>query len=103
MTDVTKYPAYAKDKDPDFAGFEWPNVIHLYRPDRLSVTRGITALAAPADTAGMMDDLAFAQLVKAQVASCYTFLHEYAADIAPPLGVGGLLPRGHRRRRARHR
>jgi len=88
VSDITKYTAYSKDRDPAFKGMEWPNVLHLYRPDRLSMTRGVTALAAPADTCGMMDDLAFAQLVKAQAASCYTFLHEYPADIAPPLGTG---------------
>lgn len=88
VSDVTKYPAYAKDRDPDFGGYEWPNVLHMYRPDRLSMTRGVTALAAPADTCGMMDDLAFAQLVKAQAASCYTFLHEYSGEVAPPLGTG---------------
>jgi lambda family phage portal protein len=90
VSDITKYPAYAAERDPEFksAGLQWPNVLHLYRPDRLSMTRGVTALAAPADTCGMMDDLAFAQLVKAQAASCYTFLHEYSGEVAPPLGAG---------------
>jgi capsid protein len=88
VSDVTKYPAYSRDKDPQFAGMEWANVLHLYRPDRLSMTRGVTALAAPADTCGMGDDLFFAQLVKAQAASCYTFLHTLPAEVAPSLGVG---------------
>jgi capsid protein len=88
VTDIQKYNAYSPDRDPDFRGYDWPNVLHLFRPDRLSVTRGITALAAPADTAGMMDDLAFAQLVKAQAASCYSILHTLPGDVTPPLGVG---------------
>lgn len=59
-------------------------VAHLYRPDRISQTRGTTALAPPADTAGMGDDLMFAMLVKAQAASCWGILHEFA-ETAPPI------------------
>jgi len=55
-------------------------VLHLYRPDRMSQTRGVTALAAPADTAGMGDDLFFAQLVKAQAASCFSIFREIGAE-----------------------
>jgi capsid protein len=90
VSDVKKHAAYSRDPDPEFArlGYEWPNVLHLFRPDRLSMTRGVTALAAPADTCGMMDDLAFAQLVKAQAASCYSIIHTLAADVTPPLGTG---------------
>jgi lambda family phage portal protein len=68
VSDVTRYPAR------DAEG--WRQVLHLYRPDRLSQTRGVTALAPMADTAGMGDDLFFAQLVKAQSAACYAILHE---------------------------
>jgi lambda family phage portal protein len=82
VSDVTKYPAWRHDAT---TGEQEREVFHLYRPDRLSQTRGITALAAIGDTAGMTSDLMFAQLVKAQAASCYTFLHEYPAEAAPSI------------------
>jgi capsid protein len=75
VSDITPYPAR------DDEGHR--RVVHLYRPDRMTQTRGVTALAAPADTAGMGDDLMFAQLVKAQAASCFTILHEMAAGSMP--------------------
>jgi capsid protein len=59
-------------------------VFHLYRPDRMSQTRGVTSFAPTADTAGMGDDLCFAQLVKAQSAACWAILHEMASDATPP-------------------
>lgn len=86
VSDVTKYNAFTVDK---LTGKPERQVYHLYRPDRLSQTRGITALAAIGDTAGMTSDLFFAQLVKAQAASCYTFLHELAANVEPPVGTPG--------------
>lgn len=55
-------------------------VFHHYMPDRVSQTRGITAFAPAVDTAGMGDDLFFAQLVKAQMAACVTLFREMAAD-----------------------
>jgi capsid protein len=86
VSEVDKFPAYRRD---EITGTREREVYHLYRPDRLSQTRGVTALAAVADMAGMTDDLMFAQLVKAQVASCYAFLHSLAADAAPPIGAPG--------------
>jgi lambda family phage portal protein len=82
VSDVERYSAVTRDK---ITGTEERNVFHLYRPDRLSQTRGITALAAMGDTTGMTNDLFFAQLVKAQAASCYTFLHEFAGDVVPSM------------------
>jgi capsid protein len=67
VRDVRRYPA--RDSDGN------RQVLHLYDPDRVSQTRGVTVLAPIAKMAGMADDLAFAQLVKAQVASCYAILH----------------------------
>ena len=55
-------------------------VFHHYMPDRVSQTRGITAFAPACDTAGMGDDLMFAQLVKAQMAACVTLFRELATE-----------------------
>ena len=82
VSDVERYPAVSRDP---ITGTEERNVFHLYRPDRLSQTRGITALAAMGDTTGMTNDLMFAQLVKAQAASCYTFLHQFTSDVVPSM------------------
>lgn len=46
-----------------------PVVLHLCEPTRFSQTRGVTALAPVSETIGMLDDLEFATLVKAQIAS----------------------------------
>ena len=59
-------------------------VLHLYRPDRVTQTRGVSAFAPIVDPVSQGDDLFFAQLVKAKVASCYTVFEEY-----PELGIPG--------------
>jgi lambda family phage portal protein len=65
-------------------------VFHHYLPDRSSQTRGVTCLAAPMETAGMGDDLMFAQLVKAQMAAAVTMIRELAANAQPPnFGAAG--------------
>jgi len=69
VSDCVKYGATNEDGTPA--------VLHVYRPDRVSQTRGITAFAPAIDSMGMGDDLFFAQLVKAQVASCYAIFREY--------------------------
>ena len=46
-------------------------LFHVYRPDRTTQTRGVTALAPIFAVAGMRDDIQFAQLVQRQVASCF--------------------------------
>lgn len=51
-------------------------VFHLYFPDRFTQTRGITAVQAVDDFVTYHDDIQFAQLVKQQVASCYSILEE---------------------------
>ena len=51
-------------------------VLQIYFPDRFSQRRGITALAPCADIIGMHDDLQFATLVKAQLASLLVLLRE---------------------------
>jgi len=79
VSDVTQYPA--RDKAGNRV------VFHHYMPDRISQTRGITAFAPAIDTAGMGDDLMFAQLVKAQIASCVALFRELSENAT--MGVGG--------------
>lgn len=83
---ITRYPARAAD---DLTGREERQVLHHYMPDRVSQTRGLTALVPVVDTAGMGDDLLFAQLVKAQMAACVTILRELAASVTLPPALGG--------------
>lgn len=56
---------------------------HVYDPDRASQTRGITAFATLCYALSMHDDLQFATLVKAQVASCFAVLRELEKNAAP--------------------
>lgn len=63
-------------------------VLHHYFPDRKSQTRGVTAFAPAVDTAGMGDDLMFAQLVKAQMAAAIALFREMAPT-AMPVNLGG--------------
>jgi len=58
VSDITPYKA--RDKNGR------RQVLHIYRPDRVSQTRGVTAFAPVVDTVSMGDDLFFAMLVKAQ-------------------------------------
>lgn len=46
-------------------------LFHVYKPDRTTQTRGVTALAPIFSVAGIRDDIQFAQLVQRQVASCF--------------------------------
>lgn len=55
-------------------------LFHVYDPKRKSQTRGISACAPIADTAGMADDIQFAKLVQQQVVSCITFFRERGID-----------------------
>lgn len=63
-------------------------VFHVYLPTRFSQRRGVTAFAPVVDAIGMHDDLQFATLVKAQVASCFAIFEEL--DIA--LAASGSRP-----------
>jgi lambda family phage portal protein len=51
-------------------------VFHCYLPDRVSQTRGVTAFAPIVDMVGFHDDIQFAKLVQAQVASCFAVFRE---------------------------
>ena len=62
-------------------------VFHVYMPTRFSQRRGVTSFAPVVDAIGMHDDLQFATLVKAQVASCFAIFEEL--DIAIAAGGAG--------------
>ncbi|HUX02797.1 MAG TPA: phage portal protein [Phycisphaerae bacterium] len=51
-------------------------VYHVYRPDRMSQTRGVSLFAPVADVIGMQGDTQFAMMVKQQVASCFNIFRE---------------------------
>ena len=51
-------------------------LFHIYRPDRVSQTRGVTALAPIFSVAGMRDDIQFAHLVQRQVAACFAIFRK---------------------------
>lgn len=55
-------------------------VFHVYNPKRMSQTRGVSALAAIFESAGMLGDLQFAKLVQQQVAACFAILHQRPAN-----------------------
>jgi capsid protein len=54
-------------------------VLQIYFPQRTSQTRGVSALAPVSDCVGMHDDLQFATLVKAQLASLLVILRSREA------------------------
>lgn len=49
---------------------------HVYNRKRMTLTRGVTALAPVFELTGMLEDVAFAKLVQQQLVSCITFLVE---------------------------
>lgn len=65
-------------------------VLHVYRADRVSQTRGISHLAPCSDTVGMHDDVQFAKLVQQQIVSCFAIIRtrdgSYVDGEAPPTG-----------------
>ena len=81
VSEMTRYPARVDGVR---------QVFHHYMPDRTSQTRGVSAFATPMETAGMGDDLFFAQLVKAQMAACAVLIREYETGVDPPnINPGG--------------
>jgi lambda family phage portal protein len=72
----------------ELTGREERQVYHLYMPDRVSQTRGLTALVPVVDTAGMGDDLMFATLVKAQMGACITILRTLEGSVTTPPAMG---------------
>ena len=73
-SEMTRYPARVDGVR---------QILHHYLPDRTSQTRGVSCLAPPMETAGMGDDLMFAQLVKAQMAAAATMIRELGENAQP--------------------
>lgn len=66
-----------------------PLVFHAMVPRRLSQHRGVTPLAPCADAVPMHDDLQFATMIKAKVASCWAIIEEVDANAPAPPKLGG--------------
>lgn len=79
VTDIRRIPAV------DDAGY--PNVIHLFDPDRVSQTRGVTATHRITDPTGFHDDIQFAKLVQQQITSCFAIFRERTPDYAGGKGA----------------
>jgi len=62
-SDLQSHPALTDDG--------WAKVLHLYRPARVTQTRGVTAFHAVFDRLGMIEDVDFATLVKQQMAAMF--------------------------------
>ena len=58
-------------------------VFHVHRPERFSLSRGITSVAPIVGPIGMRDDLDFSTLVKAQTNSCITFFEKWEIGSEP--------------------
>ncbi len=84
---VTKVSQIEPYDTRDGDGFR--QVAHVYNPRRVTQTRGVTALAPIFDTLGMFEDVNFAHLVKAQVASCLTFFRERTDEYNGPPAAHG--------------
>ena len=71
----------------------WSNVFHVHQPDRFSLNRGVTSLAPVGTAAGRRDDLEFAQILQAQIASCITLVEELTdAALMKYLASNNALP-----------
>lgn len=78
VSEVTKYPAYDADGNPQ--------VLHIFNPRRISQTRGVTVFARLMENAIAHSDLQFAMLIKEQAAACITILREVEAGTKMVMG-----------------
>lgn len=62
ISDLQSYPAYDEEG--------YPQVFHVYEPDRVTQARGVSAFIAAQIKLGVADDIDFALLVKEQIAAC---------------------------------
>ena len=53
-------------------------LFHVYRPKRMSQTRGVTSFAPIFELSGMFEDIQFAKVVQQQVTSCFAIFRERA-------------------------
>jgi lambda family phage portal protein len=68
-----------------------PQVLHVYKPSRVSQTRGVTALHGCFDLSGIMEDIHFAEVIRRQIASSIGLAIEtdvHAPDPTPDLPLG---------------
>ena len=77
VSEISRYPA--RDKQGN------RQVFQIYTSKRVSQTRGVSALAPIFDLCGMFEDINFANLVRAQVASCFAIFRERPTGFS---GVG---------------
>jgi lambda family phage portal protein len=65
-------------------------VFHVYDPNRVSQTRGVSVFRRNADMLGMHDDIEFANLVRQQVASCFVMIETDDNEVGSALQqIGG--------------
>lgn len=55
-------------------------VFHVYNPDRVSQTRGVSWCVPSVDTIGMHGDIQFAKMVQQKVVSCFTVFLKRSAE-----------------------
>jgi capsid protein len=81
---VTKYPAYDAEGNP--------LVLHVFNPERVSQSRGVSAFIRLIENATAHADLQFAMLIKEQAAACLTILRETeSSNSGMPLGGAAAL------------
>lgn len=81
VSEITKYPAYDADGNPQ--------VLHIFNPDRVSQSRGVTCFTKILENAIAHSDLQFAMLIKEQAAACLTILREMEGGSGAALPLGG--------------
>lgn len=87
--DIRQLPTMTRDPD---TGEVYRSFFHIYDPDRISQTRGVSALLPAVNTAFMGDDIFFAKLVQSQLASCYTIFREMSRSDSPATPGSGDKP-----------
>lgn len=77
--DVSPYASLSRT---DTATVQWRDaagnrqVFHVYNPDRVTQTRGVSVTHAIVDVVGMHDDIQFANLVRQQIVSCFAVFRQ---------------------------
>jgi lambda family phage portal protein len=69
-------------------------VFHVYNPNRVNATRGVTLLAPVFSISGMLEDINFAKLVQQQVVSCFAVFRKLAAGTSSLPSVDGVYGEG---------
>lgn len=85
VDEVNKYRA--------FDGDGHRQVLHVFDKNRVSQTRGVSAMVRLLETAAQLSDLQWATLVKAQANACFAILSEQEAKAGSPTSGVALGPR----------